>query len=837
LSSLPAVLTSLSKPAHPSHPPAGPLLFLLYFFSGALGLVYEVLWMRRLTTLFGGTSLAVTATLSGFFLGLALGSLALGERARRWRRPLVAFGVLEIAVGLGALLFNPILGLYRDVYPVIRLRLADTPAAFALVKLVLAWAAVGIPTFCMGATLPALGEAVAPSGKRLGVPIGGLYAINLLGAAVGTLAVPFALLPRLGLDATYGWAVAGSLTVGLIACTYRARPASGAVRVPKDALGAPSVASVPSVPSFVLVLSAVSGLSTLALQTLWARMFSLVHENSVHAFAVVLFVFMIGLTGGAALARREIARDRPPRALLGAAWCVAGLLVAASPRFFEALTGGLAYVSAETWDGALGRLLAVAAATMLPATLALGTALPLVMEMAGASSHDTAGPVIGRLLAANTLGAMAGPVVATFVMGPLLGLWPSLVILGAALVFAGALTGLPRVHAAVAVGILAGVMVLGATDLPPVRVRASEGERLVSVREGAHGTTAVMATAHDRWITVNSSYVLGGTAVAEEERWQAHLPLLLHPSPRRVAFLGMGTGITAGAALMHPVGSVVALEIVPEVVEAARQDFADWNARLVDDPRVEIVVDDGRNYLAFTPGAFDVIVGDLLVPWRPAEAPLYTREHFASVRAALAPDGLFCQWLPLYQLSPDQLAIIARTFLDVFPDATLWRGNFDPAAATIAVVGHRVPRALDVAGIDDRLRRLAVSSERNAFLQHPAGMWLFLVGPLRPTLPWIYGARPNLDAEPWVELLSPVAHAGRDRGLPAQVIDLLQQVATEPLDGTPLRGLDDRHRAWTTTGRELSRASLVRGEEGQRHVLEILRTLPPDLQRSLEVGP
>jgi len=802
----------------------------LFFLSGALGLVYEVLWVRRLTTVFGATTLAVTATLSGFFLGLALGSLTLGMRSRRWRRPLVAFGLLEIGVGLGALLFQPILGLYRDVYPLIHLRLAGVPAGFALVKLVLAAVAVAIPTFCMGATLPALGEAVAPSGQRLGIPVGGLYAINLLGAAAGTLAVPFVLLPRLGVDKTYACAVAGSLTVGLIALAWGASAA-----VPDRSPASPAR----SVSRLVLALSAISGLATLSLQTLWVRMFALVHENSVYAFAVVLFVFIIGLSAGAALARRELAWDRPPRALLGAAWCIAGLLVVASPRFFAGLTGGLAYVSAQSWHGALARLLAVAAATMLPAALALGTALPLVMEMAGAGGRDAAGPVIGRVLAANTLGAMAGPVIATFVMGPLLGLWPSLAILGGLLVFAGAWTGLPRVPAAVAVAILAGEMVVGATDLPPVRVRASEGERLLWVREGTHGTTAVLATDHDRWITVNNSYVLGGTAVGDEERWQAHLPLLIHPSPRRVAFLGMGTGITAGAALMHPVGSVVALEIVPEVAEAARQDFAEWNARVVDDRRVEVVVDDGRNYLASTPAAFDVIVGDLLVPWRPAEAPLYTREHFASVRAALSADGVFCQWLPLYQLSPDQLAIIARTFLDVFPSATLWRGNFDPGAATLALVGQRGAGPLDVAGIDDRLHRLVASGERNAFLQHPAGMWLFLVGPLRPTLPWISAARLNRDGEPWVEMLSPLAHdaRGQAEATSAQVAGLLDHVAREPLSGTALRGLDDRHQAWVATGRELSRASLVRGEDGQRRVLDILRTLPPELQHSLEVGP
>jgi spermidine synthase len=788
--------------------------------------------MRWLTTLFGATTLAVTATLSGFFVGLALGSLTLGERSRRWRRPLLAFGLLEIGVGLGALLVHPMLDLYRDVYPLIRLRLTAFPAGFALVKLVLACVAVAIPTFCMGATLPALGEAVAPSGERLGIPVGGLYAINLLGAAVGTLAVPFILLPRLGLDKAYACAVAGSLIVGLIACT-QARLASSTVRVPRQVPAAQSV----SVPLLVLALSAISGLSTLALQTLWARMFSLVHENSVYSFAVVLFVFLIGLTVGAALARRELARDRPPRALLGTAWCIAGLLVVASPRFFAALTDGLAYVSATSASGALWRLLVLASATILPATLALGTALPLVMEMAGAHGRETAGPVVGRLLAANTVGAMAGPVIATFVMGPLLGLWPSLVILGGFLVFVGAWTGLPRFHVAVAVGILAGEMVLGASDVPPVRVRSSEGQTLVSEREGTHGTTAVLASAHDRWITVNNSYVLGGAAAGEEERWQAHLPLLLHPSPRRVAFLGMGTGITAGAALLHPVGSIVALEIVPEVVEAARRDFAEFNGGVVDDPRVEVVVDDGRNYLASTPGAFDVIVGDLLVPWRPAEAPLYTREHFASVRAALAKGGVFCQWLPLYQLSPEQLAIITRTFLDVFPAAALWRGNFDPTAATLALVGHRDSDALDVDAIDGRLQRLAASGERNAFLQDPAGMWLFLVGPLWPSMPWISGARLNLDDQPWVELGSSLAHGGRDHAQPVagQVADWLEAVAREPVDGTPLRGLDDRHRAWTAAGLELFRASLVRSEEGQRRVLALLRTLPPELQRALEV--
>ena len=287
--------------------------------------------MRWFTTLFGATTLATTATLSGFFLGLAAGSHTFGERSKRWRRPVRAFGLLEVGVGLGALLVPPILDLYRQAYPVLYPRLSPFPAGFALVKLLLAVAAVGIPTFCMGGTLPALGEAIAAPGRRLGIPVGGLYAINLLGAALGTLAVPFVLLPRLGLDTSYACAVAGSLGVGLTAYVVGSRDSS-AGHPQRARLPAPATRRTrrPSRASSSCSRR-VSGLCTLALQVLWTRMFALVHENSLYSFAVVVFVFLSGLTGGAALARTVLGRGHAPRRLLGRAWCVAGLLVVVSP--------------------------------------------------------------------------------------------------------------------------------------------------------------------------------------------------------------------------------------------------------------------------------------------------------------------------------------------------------------------------------------------------------------------------------------------------------------------------------------------------------------------------
>jgi spermidine synthase len=313
---------------------------------------------------------------------------------------------------------------------------------------------------------------------------------------------------------------------------------------------------------------------------------------------------------------------------------------------------------------------------------------------------------------------------------------------------------------------------------------------------------------------------------------------LLHPSPRRVALVGLGTGITAGAALLHPVDRIVALEIVPEVAVAAREDFADANARVMEDSRVEVVIDDGRNYLAASSRSFDVIVGDLLVPWRPAEAPLYTQEQFESVRRALTEDGLFCQWLPVYQLSSEQLAIILRTFLDVFPRASVWRGNFIPDELTLALVGQLGSREVQPERIDARVRALAASADPNPFLAHPAGMWLYLVGPLPAEMPWFARAPRNRDGEPWIELLSPRSHARRDQAASRDdVTAFLEQVAETGLEGTPFRTLDESHREWRAKGAAVSRAAKDRSALGEQAVLMILRTLPPELRRSLGVEP
>jgi spermidine synthase len=309
----------------------------------------------------------------------------------------------------------------------------------------------------------------------------------------------------------------------------------------------------------------------------------------------------------------------------------------------------------------------------------------------------------------------------------------------------------------VAVGLVARI------DLPRVSVETSAGEKLVSVSEGPHGVTAVVERPGSRRLKLNNHYGLGGTASTGDERMQAHIPLLLHPAPDKVAFLGLGTGITAGGALFHPVKSLTIIELVPDVIDAAREHFGDANQNVVGSERTRIVADDARHALRSGRARYDVIVGDLVVPWRQGEGALFTLEQFEAARNALAPRGIFCQWLPLFQLSEAEVNIICRTFLQVFPRAQVWRGDFSPTEPAIALIGSNEPIAFDPAGLTRRLAQMR-PDPMNPQLQSAENFWMNYIGELDASQISAAETRLNVDDQPWVEILGPLLHTGGNLG-------------------------------------------------------------------------
>lgn len=753
------------------------LLLGLFLTSGFTGLVFEVLWMRHIGLILGHTARAAALTLAVFFAGLAAGSFWWGRRAAAAANPLRLYALLEVGIGAAALLAFFLLRAYERVYPALFQSFFDTPATFLVMQCGLGAAAILPPALLMGGTLPVLGQHLIRRVDELGPTGSLLYAVNTTGGAAGALAAGFYLPVALGFTNAYLLAVGLSIGIGAVAWvlggTARGRPTPAratAPAEPSDRSRPPffdARAAAPPSPDVLFILAALSGFGALGLEVLWTLMFAQVLHNSVYSFALILFTFLLALGLGSLLANGLARSSAPPATTLVSLLLAAALATGATPMIFQAVTGGLAYLAPEAgWSRYLGHVLAAAAATILvPGTL-LGSVFPYLLRLAQREGVRV-GEIIGRLAGWNTLGAIAGSLLAGFALLPWLGLWASirtqaLLYALAALAVAGRAHPLLRVAALGAVMVL--VTVLDPSRLPVVRAGSKGRECVHEVWQSRYGVVSVVRTGSNLRIKVDNHYSLGGTAARSYEETQADIPLMLHPRARRVFFLGLGTGITAGAALRHPVEQVTSVELIPEVVEAARKYFGRYHGALFSDPRSRVVVADGRSYLLGSAEAYDVIVGDLFIPWQAGAGSLYTREHFETVKRRLAPGGVFAQWLPLYQLSRREALIILRTLLEVFPQVTLWRGDFLPDRPILALVAEADARPLDAAALVENFRRRRQSDEvpRERVLGLIA---LFYVGNAGAARELVASYPVNTDDRPIVEYSSPITQRQERAGI------------------------------------------------------------------------
>lgn len=774
--------------------------------SGVAGLVFEVLWLRDLAVIFGSTARAASAVLAVFFLGLAAGGAFWGRQCDRSTRPLRLYAWLELGVGGSALLFMGLAAAYRRLYESIFDGL--TPPAADAAKLLLAVLVLFPPAFFMGGTLPALAQRIARTPARLGRWASLLYGLNTIGAAWGALLAGFVLPPLLGFRGSYWVAIALSTSAGLIALALdRHQPPDP---VPERA-GRPTATAIGSTMTgrIILLIAFLSGFLSLAFEVLWTRLLAQVLNSSTYAFSAILVMYLAAAGIGPLLVRAMLARA--VHAVSALSWMLglsAGTALLSSMLLVHATEGLVPLVVGPTWPHYLGSIFTASAVLVFPAVL-MGMVLPLLFFMAPGSERG-AGGALGRLLAVNATGAIAGAIVTAFVLLDAIGYWDSLRLLAALYLAAGAvvMVGATR-HARGARFVGAAALVLvGWVVLPHAQpvVNLLAGERLVAVREGSGGTVAVIRSGDNLVMRLNNTYVLGDSKSVLVERLQGQLPLLLHPAPGNVFFLGLGTGITAGAALAFPVSRVVAAELLPEVIDAARMHYASFANGLFEDPRVRLVPDDGRSFLAGTGERYDVIVSDLFTPWHAGAGSLYTVEHFRTVRQRLRPGGIAAQWLPLFQMSRTEFLIIARTMQEVFPQVTAWRGNFSATEPIIALVGHAEEQPLDQASLLRNIERLPSRGGDAGARDHMVG--LFYAGNLDGLRDGLSNRPVNSDDRPIIEYLAPRLGAQREPRFVGVQLDAFLQ---ELLDSLPperdpvLADLTARERAYVRSGLDFYR--------------------------------
>lgn len=672
----------------------------LWALSGLSTLTLELVWMRLAAVHAGNTVMASTLVTAVFFGCAALGNLFGSRLVGRQTAPLRLYARFEVAAGLAAVIGFGLSG-----------RLDASPW---LMTLVLA----GPASFCSGVAFPSLAETFVSDAKHRTTNAAPFYALNLIGAAAGVAAGGVLLPLWVGLKNTLLMAAALQILGGLLAWRIRsARAAKVETKAQGSALG--------------WYLLAASGLLSLAAQSLLLMWVRQVLEGSIYAMSAMLAVFIGGLGLGALMAGALRKRGHGTQTLLSAFATASVLLLIVLPWMGSALSTRAIALEGETPLRMLMEALGWCAVTLLPLTMSLGGIFPLAWELTGAGGHGE-GRAMGAALAVNKLASAAGAAAGLFWLLPLAGLVKSTLILAAgyALIAAWA----KRKTLWLVLPLLITLWQL------PSSPGITPGSKHIATLSGAYGPVSVVEDtgSGSQYILLNSRQRLSGTRNAlSSQRHQSWLPLMLCRKPERVFTLGMAAGISAAAALDFPIRELHAVELVPEVVEAAREYFAPWNEKLFSDPRARVIIGDGRHELARASSNYDAIIADLFFPAEEGTAHLYSHDFFTLARSRLSPGGVFCVWLPCYQLTPQTAGIILHTFTQAFPRAIVVRTNLDPLQPVIGLIGSNDPLPFSHAHFAERLKGLAIAN--SAFLRSADHALLMLLGDL-------HAAEPGFDA-------------------------------------------------------------------------------------------
>jgi spermidine synthase len=720
-----------------------PLFLVLITLSGLAALVYQVAWTRRLSLLLGVSTYAVATVLAAFLGGLALGAWVLGRRIDQARRPLRIYALLEAGIGVLAFLFPFLLAAMHGLYVSWGQASAASGSVHLLARVTLCAVLVLPATFLMGATLPAMCRVLVRDDRRLGRDLGRVYGYNTLGAALGALLCGFV----------------------LISSWLSRREREGQQEAPSPAVTTPKSAQV----RLVLAASAVSGFAALGYEVLWTRgLVTVLHTGFTYSLAIMLAAFLGGLVLGSFVFARFIA---PRAATLGSlAWVQLGIgasalvsvvLLAQAPYLErKAVAMGLLGTT-YTWSSWIGEVAVASGLVMLVPTTLMGIALPLSARLV-VKDRRGVGEGMGVLYGWNTVGSILGALVAGFVLVPRIGTLNSLVLLAALnLVLAVALSWFAG-HRRAWIGLLSAALVLlGVGAVPQHYFRDAlsrwKGGELLYFAEDATGIVAVYeepAAAGDtyRRLYVNeTSYASSTTYARRYHKLLGHLPALLHPGPRRGLVIAFGTGMTAGALAHHPsVEQVDAVDISSAVLGAAPY-FAKENGGFLDSPKARARVEDGRHHLLVSGPDYDVITLEPPPPRFAGIANLYSRDFYELCRSRLRIDGVVAQWIPMHSHTEEEMRMLVRSFVEVFPQSTLWV----PVQRDAIIVGFQEPVVVDLAEFARRMAGAAVGRDlQDVDVDSPEALVATWFADADLLAEYVSGVRPITDDRPSIEFFA-----------------------------------------------------------------------------------
>jgi len=671
------------------------LVIILFFLSGASSLIYEILWMRMFTQVFGSTTAATATVLSAFMAGLALGSYLIGSYADRHpRNALRLYAFLEGMIGAFGLLMPILIRVLYQAYGWLFSSFGNEYHILDASRFILSLILILIPTTFMGATLPVLSKHFVFSHRTLCRWVGVLYGVNTFGAVTGSFVSGFFLIAWLGVTQSIYLASAMNFAITILALILAGVGESGAA---DDSVSAEEDEADPAASAgagadrarrLLLVVCFGAGCISLAFEVIWTRLLVFVLDSTVYAFCTMLTTFLFGIALGGFLISALHKRIRNEWGWLAVLETSIGLcgfatifLFSKIPKIDMLLRKVIVNFSYGGWWATSALKFLEAFCIMLVPTVLMGMAFPLICKIYTRNIKELGGS-IGSVYAVNTFGAVCGSLAAGFLMIPLLGVIESIVIfsavgvvLGGALLFAGPgrATKWFFYPAALASLACAGYVWASPNLLLGVYTMPEPGSRLDHYHEGKSGTITIYSFPPDeRFISVNGTNVAGTQfGLRTTQKLQAHIPMLVHGHAKKVLQIGFGSGESCHVLSMYPVEHIDLVEIDADVLKASDKFFGDLNQGIVRDPKFHPIIMDGKNYAILTDEKYDVVMNDSTFPGKSGSASLYTRDHFIACRNILNEGGVMSSWVPLEIWAVDFQNIV-RTFQSVFPHTTLW---------------------------------------------------------------------------------------------------------------------------------------------------------------------
>jgi len=660
------------------------IIYIIFFASGICGLAYEVIWVRILGLTLGNSIYAVSLVVAAFMAGLGLGSFLAGRFIENKTDPLRIYAYLELGVGIFALCSPFLLGLLSPIYVWVGQNLIPSSLILNLFRFALAFIVLLVPTIFMGATLPVLSKYYIRKQAEIGTGIAWLYGVNTLGAMAGCLATGFILIEKLGVSGTISVIATVNFAIAAVILLFGRKQTLNAITdIPRERTKESDKSFPPAILIAVLIAFALSGFASISYEVIWTRALGYFVGHTTYAFTSILAAFLFGIGFGSLLISKFADRAKRLLIILGITEIAIGITAALGmPLLGKAFYMMESAFGKRTWATPIGIKFIYAFLIMLLPTLLMGMTFPMASKIY--VSIKKLGSQIGNIYAVNTIGGIMGSFAAALLFIPLVGMQTSIMIIAYINFLVGAiLIGLAPGSKSSRKGMLvaAGLAImLVAVIVAPTRQAYSVINRIkrgqsIYYKEGLNNTIEILRRADgvlDLYIDgeLNASTSKSGMLV---HRLLAQLPLLLHPEPKSIFLVGLGSGMTAGAALsFDAVRTIKCAEISNDIVEAAEQ-FAQWNHDILKSSKFDLEIEDGRIALLTGQQKYDVMITGIIHPkYNPGNAGLYSRDYYEQCKSRLSVDGIMCQWIPLNALRDSEFKMIIATFQSAFPHTSLW---------------------------------------------------------------------------------------------------------------------------------------------------------------------